>query len=70
MTARKWLFFTISIVENGKMQKYIVHNYKKNIHTGDEENIKSKRRVVSGEGKTLEMCGLVEENGISMKNVL
>ena len=49
------------------MQEYIMHNYEKNIHMGDVE---SKRRVVSGEDEVLEICGVVEENGISMKKVL
>ena len=44
-----------------------MHNYEKNIHMGD---IESKRRVVSGEDEVQEICGLVEENGISMKSVL
>ena len=44
-----------------------MHNYEKNIHMGDVE---SKRRVVSGEDEVLEICGVVEENGISMKIVL
>ena len=50
-----------------KMQKYIMHNYEKNIHMGDVE---SKRRVVSGKDEVLEICGVVEGNGISMKKVL
>ena len=41
-----------------------MHNYEKNIHMGDVE---SKRRVVSGEDEVLEICGVVEGNGISMK---
>ena len=44
-----------------------MHNYEKNIHMGDVE---SKRRVVSGEDEVLEICEVVEENGISMKIVL
>ena len=44
-----------------------MHNYEKNIHMGDVE---SKRRVVSGEDEVLEICEVVEENGISMKKVL
>ena len=47
-----------------------MHNYKKNIHMGDVESIKNKRRVVSGEDEVLETCGVVEENGISIKIVL
>ena len=43
-----------------------MHNYEKNIHMGD---IESKRRVVSGEDEVLEICGVVEGNGISMKKV-
>lgn len=52
------------------MQEYIMHNYEKNIHMGDVESIKNKRRVVSGEDEVLEICGVVEGNGISMKKVL
>ena len=37
---------------------------------GDVESIKNKRRVVSGEDEVLEICGVVEGNGISMKKVL
>ena len=47
-----------------------MHNYEKNIHMGDVESIKSKRRVVSGEDEILEICGVGEGNGISMKKVL
>ena len=50
-----------------KMHEYIMHNYEKNIHMGDVE---SKRRVVSGEDEVLEICGVVEGNGIPMKKVL
>lgn len=53
-----------------KMQEYIMHNYEKNIHMGDVESIKNKRRVVSGEDEVLEICGVVEGDGISMKKVL
>ena len=49
------------------MQEYTMHNYEKNIHIGDVEN---KRRVVSGEDEVLEICEVVEENGIPMKIVL
>lgn len=49
------------------MQKYTMHNYKQNIHIGD---VKSKRRVVNGEDEVLEICEVVEENGIPMKIVL
>ena len=49
------------------MQKYTMHNYEKNIHIGDVE---SKRRVVSGEDEVLEICEVVEGNGIPMKIVL
>ena len=70
MTVHKWLFFTISIVEKRKIQKYTMHNYKQNIHIGDVKSIKSKRRAVNGEDEVLEMCEVVEENGIPMKIVL
>lgn len=53
-----------------KMQEYIMHNYKKNIHIGDVKSIKSKRRAVNGEDEVQEICEVVEENGISMKIVL
>ena len=53
-----------------KMQEYIMHNYKQNIHIGDVKSIKSKRRAVNGEDEVLEICEVVEENGISMKIVL
>lgn len=53
-----------------KMQKYTMHNYKQNIHIGDVKSIKSKRRAVNGEDEVLEMCEVVEENGIPMKIVL
>ena len=52
------------------MQKYTMHNYEKNIHIGDVKSIKSKRRVVSGEDEVLEICEVVEGNGIPMKIVL
>ena len=47
-----------------------MHNYKQNIHIGDVKCIKSKRRAVNGEDEVLEMCEVVEENGIPMKIVL
>ena len=47
-----------------------MHNYKQNIHVGDVKSIKSKRRAVNGEDEVLEMCEVVEENGIPMKIVL
>ena len=53
-----------------KMQEYIMHNYKQNIHIGDVKSIKSKRRPVNGEDEVQEICEGVEENGISMKIVL
>ena len=53
-----------------KMQEYIMHNYKQNIHIGDVKSIKSKRRAVNGEDEVQEICEVVEENGISMKIVL
>ena len=52
------------------MQKYTMHNYKKNIHIGDVKSIKSKRRTVIGEDEVQEICEVVEENGIPMKIVL
>ena len=49
------------------MQKYIMHNYKQNIHIGD---VKSKRRAVNGEDEVQEICEVGEENGVTMKIVL
>ena len=47
-----------------------MHNYEKNIHIGDVESKRSKRRAVNGEDEVQEICEVVEENGIPMKIVL